>query len=234
MPNLRHINSKICIARAYDAFNIDYNEWESRAPFWIASALREVNVPKILTFETVDAEVEEYKCDFPDNAQHIRGVSYLGYRLPRISRVNEASYSDMPDLYHDIAKYDIHPSGYLYFTIEEGDVKIYITKIASEDDKETGLCYPLVPDNEALLKAIDYYILLRIIQRGHNVPGYSLRDANPYTNPAQLWDRQMKKARNSLGAMSKEEREKVSKLQRSFLINSDRWSDVEFNRLPNS
>lgn len=230
MSNIKLISSKVCIARAYDAFGIDYQEWEGRAPFWIGSAMREIKMPQMLFNTTEDATVEEYKCDLPANTQYIRGVSYDGYRIPRISRVNEATYSDMPERYHDAMKYDIDPRGYLFFTFEEADIQIHIAKFLTDDDKETGLCYPMVPDNEEVLKALDYYILLRIVQRGHNVPGYSLRDQNRYTNPAQLWASQIGKARNSLGAPTADQREMMSKLTRSLLINSDWYTDVDFNR----
>ena len=94
-----------------------------------------------------------------------------------------------------------------------------------ELDSTLNIYFPLVPENEYVLDAIDWYILKRIIERGHKVPGYSLEARSEFTNPAIAWEQKRKLARNKITVMDEDEREKISRIIRTFLLDYNSYTD---------
>ncbi len=212
------INSKVIISRLFDTYNIDYDAFVSRVPNWIFKAMRSIKSNKALTANIIPGTVIDYKCKMPDETYELVAVSYNGYRLPRINKINENVNDDMNKLYHPTLKYQLDNNGYIITTFETGDIKFYIKQFPTELDISTGLYFPLIPDNEELHTALEWYILRQLLYRRHLLPGMSLRDNNPFTNPAIAWEKHKAIAQNSLASLDSDDKDILSKLNRSLLV----------------
>ena len=225
-----YISGKTCIAGVYDRFPVNHGGWEVRAARWISQALRKMDSPVALEPKTIDATLAEFKTTIPTGTAHIRGISWNGYRIARLGvRINKDIEKDLPYLGDCLYWYDINVNGYITSNLEEGDIKIFVYKYIDDFDPETNCYYPRVPDNEEVLEAIEWYILKRMLERGHDIKGFSLRDNNSFTNPALAWETALKKARNSMNALDAEDRDEVSRMIRSFILDYNQYTQVDFN-----
>jgi len=226
------VNSKRIIGKIYDEYNIDYSGFISRVPNWIFSALGKMHIHMGYLSKTVDGTVTDYKALIPDECKILLGVSYLGYRLPRVDKINEAVSDDMPTLVHDEYKYELDNEGYIITTFEEcdeGDLKFYIKYFPLELDTVTNLYFPLIPEDENLFTALQWYVLLMLIQRGHKVGELSLKINNEFLNPGMAWNIHKRKAKNSVNRFDLDEREKYSKMMRTFLQDYNYYTQDAFN-----
>ena len=228
---INYITGKTCVARVYDRFPVNHQGWEVRAAGWINRALNEINIPCRLEKATVPVTLSEYKCRIPDKTAYIRAMSWNGLRVDRLggTKVNRDPVEDIPNLQPSEYWYDLDKNGYIISNLPEGECKLYIFKYLDDYDSETHAWYPRVPDNEEVLNALDWFILKSILERGNLVKGYSLSDNNPFTNPAMAWEKAKKSARNTANSLDSEERELLSRLIRSFVIDYNDYTQGEFN-----
>lgn len=226
------VNSKKIISKLFEDRNIDYSGFISRVPNWIFSAMSKLKIPMAYSNETVDGQIIDYKAVLPDECKILLGVSYMGYRLPRLNRINETVTDDMPNLVHTSLKYELNNNGYIIVNTEEcdlGDLKFYIKKFPLTLDATTNLYFPLIPEDENLNEALSSYILMMLLQRGHRVNGLSLDGATPSRNPELRWLRDKKIAKNSINRLDIDEREKISKAMRTFLQDYNTYTQDSFN-----
>ena len=223
-----YISSKVCIARVFDKYNIDYSGFIPRVPNWIYSAIASLEIPLILHNKTLEVEVLDYKALIPAETKIINAVSYEGKRLYRIGGVNEKDSEQMGLLIHPYEKYELS-NGYIITTFEEGTVKFYIQTLPVEFDTNLNIYFPIIPNNETLLEALDNFILMRVLQRGHVLNPYSLRDNNPFTNPALAWEQSKMAVKNSLTSLDNDARHEISMMLRTFIDNYSYYSTVAFN-----
>ena len=222
------ISSKVLIARVFDRFNIDYLGFVMRVPNWIYYAMKELDVQVPLQPKIIEAEVVDYKVEIPKETHKLNAVSYEGRRLNCINTINQKTNDNMASLVHSTESYELAP-GYIITTFEKGIVKFYIDSIPIEYDTTSRIYFPLIPENEELLIALEWYIILRLLQRGHAVGEYSLKVNNEYLNPAMAWEISKKKARNNVTIFTPDEREAISKLINTFLVDKSNYTSVEFN-----
>jgi len=222
------ISSKVCIARVFDRFNIDYSGFISRVPNWIHQGMGELDLFVALQDAVVEDSVVDYKCIIPPQTKELMAVEYEGWRLDRIEGINTAIPAINAEIYHPYAKYELS-NGYIITTFETGDVRIYIKVLPIELDANLKLYFPLIPDNEDVLTALDWYILKRLLERGHLVPNFSLKDNNEFTNPALAWEKYKKIARNSVINIDSDTRSEISKILRTFIVDYNYHKTVEFN-----
>lgn len=216
----------------FDRFNVDYSGFIHRIPKWVFSAIRELDIFVSLVNETVDGEVADYKCAIPDNTKVLMGISYLGSRLPRTEEINMKTNDESSKLAYDYHSYTLDNNGYIITTFEEcdlGELKFYIKKVNTELDTDTNIYFPLIPDNEDLITALEWYILKRLLERGHKIREFSLSANNEYLNPAIAWDKWKHIARNSVARIDADTREELSRLQCTLLTNKYYYSTEQFN-----
>jgi len=226
---LNYINGKVVIGRVYDRFPINFHGWEVRAAYWIAQGLKKLGLAMAYEQATVPATLEEFKCRIPDKAAYIRAISWNGYRINRIGKINRDPIQDLPILYDSEYWYDISTDGYIISNLEEGDIRIYVYKYLEDFDAETAVWYPRVPDNEEVLESLDYYIAMRLLQKGHDIKGYSLSINNPLLNPGLAFENSKKAARNSAADWDEDELYQVSKIKRSFLLDYNHYTQGNYN-----
>lgn len=77
-----------------------------------------------------------------------------------------------------------------------------------------------VPDNENLIEALNWYILLRLIGRGYKHHTFE------YQYVANKWEEERKKAKRSISALSIDKQHVISAMFRTFLVDYDRWHKI--------
>jgi hypothetical protein len=232
----RIVSSNEVIARVSNDFNPDYEGWVNRSPQWIADALDELEIYIKLEPVKECIDVVDYKFQLPCDIKLLQGIKYHGRRLPRHDAMNELDTCDLheeDELRHHKAfrheSYELSNTGWGTTTFREGEITIYYKRVPVELDATTGIYFPLIPDNQYVKMAIEWYILRGILLRGHIHTVVSLDSKNPETNPGAQWELYKKRARNSVGAMDADERAEVSNILRTFIVNKRYVQDEAFN-----
>lgn len=228
----KQVNSGTIIGSIIERFNIDYGDFIPRTPNWIHKAMASMGIYESLIDDIVNGQIIDYKAAIPDECLLLNGITYLGLRLPRLDRINEGTTDDMSSLTHNDFKYQLTNNGYIITTFKScdlGDIKFYIKKLATELDSTTKLYFPLIPDSEDLITALEWYILKRLLERGHKVGNFSLSVNNEYLNPGIAWDKYKKIAESAIRPIDPDEREQISRIHRSFLVNRNYYSNDALN-----
>ena len=106
---------------------------------------------------------------------------------------------------------------------------MYYKKLPVELDTTTSLYFPLIPDDQNLIEALEWYILKRLLERGHKVREFSLTANSEYLNPGIAWDKYKLRARNSVLGMDLDERNEISNMIRTFLYDKNYHTSGSFN-----
>jgi len=224
------INSKVCVARIYDRFHVTYSDWVSRTPNWINSAIANIGAyPQLDRADPVVITIVDYKAAIPTDAKLLEAVIYNGVRIPRVDRINTGNTTNLENTSGLIYSYQLDNNGYIYTTFTDEDITLYYRELPVSLDATTGMYFPIIPDNEHLLEAIDFYLITRIVQRGHKVEGYTLNGATRLTNPALAWEHYRKIARSKIQPLDDEELHQISNLMGTFLINTNKYyNDIAY------
>lgn len=228
----KQISSKILIGTVFERFNIDYSGFISRVPNWIHFAMREMDIYTSLLDVVVEVAVVDYKAAIPSATKKIVAVSYLGDRLPRTDTINQKTDDDMADITHTYESYEVNNNGYIITTFEScdaEDLKFYIKTLPIELDTTTKLYFPLIPDSVELITALEWYILKRIVERGHKVRDFTIDSNNEFKNPALAWEIHKKRAINSVDRFDLDERHEISNQIRTFLDDYTFYGYDNFN-----
>jgi len=225
------VNSKKVIARVLNNYQIDKTDWLGRAPEWINEAIGKLNMYMGLTDkDPLDITITDYFGDLPCALAKIEAVEYSGYRLPRRSVINQKDATKLAGL-NSLPQhsYDITDDKRIVTTLDSGTITLYWKELPISLDEDSGLYYPLVIDNEQVLTAIENYLIFSIVRRGYKVGEYSLKVNNEYLNPAMMWEKSIKAARNSVILQDVDEIQEVSEMMRTFLTNTDAYYNEYFN-----
>ncbi len=226
------ISSKVCIARLYDQYNIDFSGVIPRIPNWIYQALNKLDAIQSLIDVKEDATVSNYKCEVPARMKELVAVEYEGFRLPNIEEINSKYEDNIGILQHLREKYERN-GNYIITTFEEGDIVFYYKAYPLEFDDTYNVYFPLIEENEDLLEAIDSYILKTLLQRGHIIPALSLKENNEFTNPALRFETLKRVVRNSLLHITSDLRFELHKEITTFLTRNNYHDSIEFNPYKN-
>ena len=144
---------------------------EGAAEFAV-EAIRLIGAPLIFEDKVTDPPlvIENYKAALPDNLLEIRGARIIN-DLTNLD-YNAIALRYATDIYHtardcNTSEEDSHPyeytytvqKGIIYTSIPEGHVQISYRGLSVDDDG-----YPLVPDNQKVIMALEYYILFRFLE----------------------------------------------------------------------
>lgn len=224
-------SAKEVIARIENNFDVDYSDWLPRSPLWIADAMDQLQLISSYEDKYVDLTVEDHIAMLPEDApsdiKRILGVEYNGYLIRRLNVINPIRQPIISCEYLSTETYSIK-NGYLVFSFEEGEAKLYYQIPAVEFDIELQMYLPKVPINSIIQDAIGWYLIYCMLRRGHKHPTYSLESKNPITNPYLMWLDEKKKAMNTASGFDPEDRSEMSRIIRAFLINPDRPIDGDF------
>lgn len=215
------ISSKVCIARVFDRFNINYSGFIPRVASWIIQCMKELDIIQSLQNIRIDDTVVDYKCLLPLQTIELLAVEYEDLQLRDIG-----AYSPVVSMFnrmHPTETYEL-TSGYIITSFEEGDISFYVKTLPIEFDNELKLYFPTIPDNEDVLIALDWYIIKRLIERGHVIKPFDLTVNNEFINPGLAYEKQKRIARNSMAHISHTDREEISVLLKTFIL------DYGYNR----
>ena len=73
------------------------------------------------------------------------------------------------------------------------------------------------------------FVIKSLLERGHKVGDFSLKENNEYLNPGLAFDAQKKKARNSVTVFDADERQQISNMITTLLNDKDYYNHVAFN-----
>ena len=204
---------KEIFARIDNNFDIDYSDWVSRAPLWVADALDQMQMISSYEDKKVVLTVENYIVQLPDDApqdiRRILGIEYNGYLIRRLNVINPIKQPKDSSSYNTLETYSIK-NGYIIISFEEGEITLYYQTPAIEYDDELMVYLPKVPIHSVIQNAIQWYINYSILLRGHKHPLFSLDSKNPLTNPYSMWMQESKKAKNLASSSDPEDRAEMS------------------------
>lgn len=177
-------NSRSVIYKVDDTFNIEGEEWQSRAPEWIVNAMLEIK-PVMALIETKQTiVVSNYKFKLPCELKVLGSIEYEGVRLERKTRYTMTG----KEADRMIGFYSLTPNGWGYVDgIEEGNIEIIYKHYPYIFDTEINRQIPLIPDNEVVETALMWYITRQLMYRGYKHPVLTFASNSKDINPAIAW-----------------------------------------------
>lgn len=225
------ISSQIFIARLEINFNVSYSNHHALVAEYVAQAIGLLKIPIMLTEGRACLTVTSGRAKLPCNLKLIRAISYKGKRIEDLSSlINSASQCDI--LPNTIPYYTTLRNGWISTSFDEcepEDLVCYYTQLATEYDPDNRVYYPLIPDAEGLLDAIDYFIMKRLLERGYTHPSMSLSSNNPLTNPGLAWETKKKQARLSVSTIDPNVRHQISIILKALVVNPNAYYNQFFN-----
>ena len=220
---------KEIIARVYSKFAIDYSDWEIRGIEWIGQAIRQMRIRVALEPCHKDVDIVNYRGKLPCHLKVLHSIEYGGSRLPQEERVNihDTGTIDNRTLQNDSFSYN--KNGYIFTTFETGTVRVHFYKIPTEYDYDLNIEVPLVPDNDYVLDACMWYIMLMLLSRGHKHPVYKIGGNDPELDVAKQWRTAKFKAPVEASSMTLEDRERQSIIWTSIIKNYNSIDDTFFD-----
>ena len=223
---LNLISGKEIIARINDKFNLDYTDWINRTPLLIADALRKLDVP--MAYEKVRSSLilDGYVGDLPYDLKYLDAVSYKGQLVNKLEYINNNS-TDVPKQGITTDFYTLDLNRHITFTVQDAELTLYYRRLPCVFDFESNIYIPSVPDDIYVIEAVEWYIIMSLLIRGHKHPIYDIGSNNPFTNPQVQWETNLKKARNSIG-FTREDRLAINVMKTSFISDFVDYADVNF------
>ena len=213
------VNGKLIIAKMYDEFNIKSRDWESRAPRWIADAMKYLNINLAWEEITEDIDFTDYTFKLPCNIRMLRGIVVNNIKLDRVTTVSHKLTNKEIDQRTTNLKYYTLNNGMIELEQKEGTASVVYRKAPVEWDDKLGMWIPMIPDIPDVHENIAWYVLKIILARGYEHPIYSLTTNRPENNPDYMWRTTMKKARRSSNRMDNEQRRIMAETLINFLSN---------------
>jgi hypothetical protein len=225
----KYISGKELIARVSNSFTIDNSQWIYSAPLWIADGLAQLKIPMTLCYTTKSDTVTAYKCELPCDLKLLIAVEYNSTRLPRLGVFNNMNASNLADRgYNETEGYEVVGNNWITTTFEEGDIIFHYRSIPIEYDKVNDRVIPQIPDDAYVIEALQWFIILKLLYKGFKHPVFDLSTSNEFTNPGIQWEKNKKRARNSVNIIDADERNQISVLLRKFIQNYDSYNSKFF------
>lgn len=234
--NYKNINSKVVLGYIDNDYSIDSTDWINRSPLWIHSCMADLGCfPMLKQIYSENVTVANYMAKIPCDLKLLDAVIYNNYRLPLMGKSVGRHTALVPYTDHPEQAYELRGDSYIITTFEDGTVNFVYRAIPVEQDPDSGVWFPLIPDKYEVIEAMQHFILMKIIQKGYSVEGFSLKDNNPATNPYLAYygnERigivgSQKKARNAMVNMDPDHRKLMSDITRTFIYDYNRY-DREF------
>ena len=231
------INPSEVVASVFDEYNIKSTDFIQRTPNWIFKVLQELKINKNYEPHIISGIFSSYKFFIGDFVKKIDEI-YINDTLARYNNeflieqdtidsnrrlhITGDIDSNLPIDIDDKSTMEVtdkQVSAYYYYienqfihtNIECGRIKMYTHSAKVVLDDITGLCFPLIPDEVHTKNAIQAFILKTIIMRGYVHPLLSLRESNPFINPALKYKNELDLARVAVNSMNKAERKEARK-----------------------
>lgn len=239
----KYISTNNIISKVKRDYNINYTDWVYLSVEWIAECLSQLDIKIHLQLAKEEITVNNYRCNLPCDLELLLGIEYNGQRLHRnniVSRQNRNRNTNISLITDDVFEdnelileryntillddnnsYMITGNNVLEFSFETGDIIVYYKTLPTELDTAYNIKFPLIPDNANLIECISWYIMCKILSRGHIHPVFTYKDA------LAMYDKYVGKAKSSLNRLDSDEKECHSRLWQSF-INVNYYNNAKF------
>lgn len=212
------VNGNIIIAKIHDELNVKSRDWENRVPKWITDCLKALNINPSFEEAVVDLDIINNKVKLPFDIRVLRGVIVDGHPIERVTTVYDKPENDKYALSNVTALYTIN-DGHIVLNKKEGKVRLIYWKLPLEWDDTLGMWIPMIPDEEAVIEHITWYVFKIILARGYIHPVYSLSSRDEDTNPNRLWRNTKRAARLAAASMDNEGRRIMAETLSKFMTN---------------
>lgn len=225
----KYIKGKELLGRVAVDFTIDTSQWIHSAPLWIADALAQLKIINTFQYATKEVDVVGHRCELPCNLKLLIAVEYDGRRLRRLGVFNNMSADSLLDRGYSVEEgYELVGDNWITTTFEEGTIIYHYRVPAADYDKVNDVLIPKIPDDPYVIEALKWYIILHLLYKGFKHPVFDLNSNNEFTNPGLQWEKNKKRARNSVNIIDADEREQISLLFRKFLQDYSSYDQVFF------
>lgn len=219
------VSGKLIIAKMYDEFNIKSRDWELRSPKWIADAMKYLNIRTSFKEVVVEVEFDNYEIELPCNIRALRGIVINGKRLHKSTVVGHQITNQEVGFYSQDTRYYNLSDGKAIVEYKSGTAKVVYWALPVEWDDVLSMWIPKVPDIPEVQENIAWYVLKIILARGYVHPIYSLTTGGELNNPALMWERTKRRAKNRANAMDADTRSIMAETLSNFLVNPQ--SDID-------
>lgn len=161
-------------------------------------------------------------------ASTIRDYSEIDELVNNISTISQYAKNLIQTIYNDNHRvipgdvsttddYNLTNNGWVHFSFETGTVYFHYLRFPIDCDG-----YPMIPDNQKLIKCLEWYIMTMICARGHKHPVFNFSDCE------KRWLDYAPKAKNSVMAPNSDIRNTWRRLWTSMLINPNAHNEGQF------
>ena len=220
-----HISTKHLLVSTIDYFNIHSSDIISKIYDWTFEGLGELSIYSSLISCTIDATLVDYRCSLPCNIKVLNGITHNNIRLTPSKSIRLYDTSILNEYPESTNTYEHLPNGVIQTTIKEDTIQIHYMTVPTEYDNELEVNVPLVPDNEYVLKALRYYLLMRLMLRGYAHPTLKLDDV------MQSWEHNKMVAQNKAIRLDPDTRERLRLAWGSMVINPKAWENALYKKV---
>ena len=224
MNNYALLDIKYLRARVVNNFAIDFSDWKIRAIEWLAECIGLMDIDIELQDWTETITIANNESRLPCSIKLLRYIETDGKRLVKNKNDNYRGTLNKDYAYSEHG-YSINSGGYLWFpTIESGTANVYFKRLPLSD---AG--YPMIPDNEMVLEAASWFILMRMIGSGYDHPTHkSYKEIEDKVMGVGNRFNLFVKARNSIGSPDSDHRELISQAIRGVIHRQDDYDTTTF------
>jgi len=250
MNNVKSISSKEIVGRI---LRMNKNLESSYIPdliVWTYEALRALETKWSLTPASKVVKIEHQQGCLPCGYLRLIAVEYCGKRLTYggdISHIINPTH-----IYSNTHKEEALPNEYVYYrnadqtfdwsridnlgsttdyytlqfnrintTFQEGEVRIHFLHYEFDEDG-----YPLIPDSEAVKKAVFWYLMTMLCGSGHSFLNPQFNDFN-YLN--QMYEEYNFKAIEDMTSITIDRMQKLKEQNNRLITDPNRWSRFDIN-----
>lgn len=163
--------------------------------------------------------VVNHQVEIPDNVEEISEIHYLGNRLPIHTDKSMLALNSNDDYkWNGIGNYYMIDWPYIKTSFETGDIKIFWKEFRFDPN---GFIY--IPDNVYYRQALEWYIIYNLMLDGYKTKSKEISLA--YAE--DKYEENKRKGRNTLKEMSKDRRDRFSKIWNQHNIS---YNDLDLAR----
>jgi hypothetical protein len=181
-------SSKHAIRKVFRIFKLTANsDWVNDAVEWIGEAIQLIGSSP-LEPAFIDLPIENHRVYFPADFFSMRAVEYNGRPLSYSADITIFTGSNdtaLASVRHGYEGFSYIPNGIITH-MSSGVVRIHYDKFPTDEEG-----FPMVPDNQDFLEAIQWWLMRCIILSGTPHPTINFEMAD------QLWVRYCTKAQNA-------------------------------------
>ena len=209
MSQFRLISSNRIIAELFSDFNISQTDWVNKAYRFIEKAISIIGIDGYYIKNVQELIIKDYRAEAPCEARNIKALLIMENNNPviiplRSSYLINTKFNN--NTLHGYKKATFEDN-YIKTNFEE-DTCILLYKSIPKDEEG----FPIIPDNDLLLEAIPFYILMRLSYSGYIHPVITRQEAE------NKWREYYPIARNNINYPTIEEMQSFTEMYNNVIF----------------